>query len=80
MFSLDGMRSRIVRPGEMRDMYGTQVREFPYAFVMPTHGEGWDANVRATVESPLARAGEAATPQRRAGDKQPVYIEIKPKL
>ena len=73
------MRSRIVRPGEMRETYGTQVRDFPYAFVMPTHGEGWEAKVRAPVETPVPRAGENATPQRRAGDKQPVYIEIKPK-
>jgi hypothetical protein len=74
------MRSRIVRPGEMRETYGTQVRDFPYAFVLPTHGEGWDANVRGPLETPLPGAGEAATPQRRAGDKQPIYIEIKPKV
>lgn len=86
LFSLDGMRSRIVRPGEMRETYGTQVRDFPYAFILPTHGEGWDAKVRAPVESPVPRSGEAATPerrampQRRAGDKQPTYIEIKPKV
>jgi hypothetical protein len=72
------MRSRIVRPGEMRETYGTQVRDFPYAFVLPTHGEGWDAKVRAPVEPPASRASEVPTPQRRAGDKQPVYIEIKP--
>jgi hypothetical protein len=73
------MRSRIVRPGELRETYGTQVREFPYAFVLPTHGEGWDAKVRAPSGPPVPESGEAATPQRRAGDKRPVYIEIKAK-
>jgi hypothetical protein len=76
----------------MRKTYGAQVREFPYAFILPTHGEGWDSNVRAPVETPVPRSGEASTPerratpeprampQRRAGDKQPTYIEIKPKV
>ncbi|MBW8886519.1 MAG: hypothetical protein JF616_02075 [Fibrobacteres bacterium] len=73
------MRSRIVRPGEMRETYGTQVRDFPYAFVLPTHGEGWDSNVRAPAETPAPLTAAAPTPQRRAGDKQPIYIEIKPK-
>lgn len=72
------MRSRIVRPAEMRDTFGTQVRDFPYAFVLPTHGEGWDAKVLAPAETVAPRAAETVTPQRRAGDKRPVYIEIKP--
>jgi hypothetical protein len=64
----------------MRETYGTEVRDFPYAFVLPTHGEGWEAKVRAPLETPVSRTGEAATPQRRAGDRQPIYIEIKPKV
>jgi hypothetical protein len=71
------MRSRIVRPREMRETFGTQVRDFPYAFVLPTHGEGWDAKVLAPVPSEPPAAESA--PRRRAGDKQPLYIDIKPK-
>lgn len=71
------MRSRIVRPREMRETFGTEVRDFPYAFVLPTHGEGWDAKVLAPAvpEPPIAESA----PRRRAGDKQPLYIELKPK-
>jgi len=70
------MRSRIVRPREMRETFGTEVREFPYAFVLPTHAEGWEAKVLAPASlEPIAESA----PRRRAGDKQPLYIDIKPK-
>jgi hypothetical protein len=65
----------------MRETFRTEVREFPYAFVWPSHGEGWDAKVRAPAPLPAgpAPADRASTPRRRAGDKIPVYIEIRPK-
>ncbi len=71
------MRARIVRPGEMRDIYGAEVKGFDYAFVMPGHGAGWENHslVPAAPDTPAA----ADAPRRRAGDKKPVYIEIKPK-
>ena len=62
----------------MRETFGTEVREFPYAFVLPTHGEGWDAKVLAPPQSPETPVVESA-PRRRAGDKQPLYIDIKAK-
>jgi hypothetical protein len=78
------MRSRIVRPNEMRETFGSEVRDFPYAFVMPTHAEGWES--RALVPAPPSPsspspspADGAGLPRRRAGDKKPTYIEIKPK-
>jgi hypothetical protein len=76
------MRSRIVRPREMRETFGSEVRDFPYAFVMPSHGAGWDSHalVPAAPAAPAVPVPDAiATPRRRAGDKKPTYIEIKPK-
>lgn len=68
----------------MRETFGSEVREFPYAFVMPTHGAGWETHawvpaapaVPAPSPSP---SGTVPPPRRRAGDKKPTYIEIKPK-
>jgi hypothetical protein len=68
----------------MRETFGGEVRAFPYAFVMPTHGEGWDSHApvpAAPSEPPSGlRPDPGYTPRRRAGDKQPTYIEIKPKV
>jgi hypothetical protein len=63
------MRSRIVRPREMRETFRTEVGEFPYAFVLPAHGAGWEGKV-LSPGSP-GPEGPAAAP------KPPVYIEIK---
>lgn len=63
----------------MRDVFRAEVRGFDYAFVMPSHGEGWESHSlvpEAPVPPEDAGAGQ---PRRRAGDKKPVYIEIKPK-
>ena len=78
------MRSRIVRPSEMRDTFGREVRDFPYAFVMPTHGAGWETHAwvpaAPAAPAPFPSASDGiAPPRRRAGDKKPTYIEIKPK-
>lgn len=75
------MRSRIVRPREMRETFGTEAREFPYAFVMATHGEGWDDKVLPPAQpaDPAPGPEAADAPRRRAGDRKPVYIEIRPK-
>jgi hypothetical protein len=67
----------------MRETFGSEVREFPYAFVMPTHGAGWDSHALVPADSsapaPRHPSDAAAQPFRRAGDKKPTYIEIKPK-
>ena len=61
----------------MRETFGARVEGFRYAFVMPTHGEGWESNALVPAEpDPL---GAPATPRRRAGDRKPTYIEIKPR-
>jgi hypothetical protein len=63
----------------MRETFGSEVRDFPYAFVMPTHGEGWESHA-LVPSAPAPTPSDIATPpRRRAGDKQPTYIEIKPK-
>jgi hypothetical protein len=77
----------------MRDMmakFGTQVESFRYAFVLPNHADGWEGNA-CNAASPAAApsqtrmaSAQTHTPdakpafRRRAGDKQPTYIEIKP--
>ncbi len=74
------MRSRVVSVRDMRDKFGAEVRGFRYAFVLPTHSEGWDSHALVPtdpVAPPAANDGEA--PRRRASDKKPTYIEIKPR-
>lgn len=77
------MRSRVVSSRDMREKFGAEVRGFRYAFVMDSHGEGWDANTLIPVpaEPPQAAAPRTddAQPRRRAGDRKPTYIEIKPR-
>ncbi len=67
----------------MRETFGSEVRDFPYAFVMPTHGEGWDSHALVppdpSAPAPHRPSDSADRPLRRAGDKKPTYIEIKPK-
>ena len=63
----------------MREVFGTQVRGFDYAFVLPAHGEGWDGHALVPAEPSTLPAAAQASPRRRAGDKQPVYIEVKAK-
>lgn len=53
----------------MRETFRTEVGEFPYAFVLPAHGAGWEGKV-LSPGSP-GPEGPAAAP------KPPVYIEIK---
>lgn len=73
----------------MREKFGAEVRGFRYAFVIPNHGEGWDSNtlipvpVPAPAQAPVApsaAADDTAVPRRRAGDRKPTYIEVKPRL
>ena len=72
----------------MRDMktkFGAEVESFRYAFVIPTHVPGWDQPLE---EPPTREAGlpslqaapqSASAPRRRATDKQPTFIEVKPR-
>ena len=68
----------------MRDMmakFGAQVESFRYAFVLPTHAQGWEGGAFPAGDGAAAapfQDGEAPpAPRRRAGDKRPTYIEIK---
>lgn len=79
------MRSRVVSSKDMREKFGAEVRGFSYAFVMPNHGEGWESNTLIPVPVPApaqapAAADDTAAPRRRAGDRKPTYIEVKPRL
>ncbi len=71
----------------MRDMmtkFGAQVESFRYAFVLPKHAEGWEENAfhstapESAAPAPAPHLEADGTPRRRAGDKRPTYIEIKP--
>ena len=90
MVSLEGMRSRVVSSRDMKEKFGAEVRGFRYAFVMPTHGEGWQDHALVPAEAvppqapAPARAAQvsddgSSAPRRRAGDRQPTYIEVKPR-
>ncbi|MDB5104960.1 MAG: hypothetical protein JWP91_2649 [Fibrobacteres bacterium] len=78
---------------DMKEKFGAQVESFRYAFVLPRHPRGWDEPVADGAESadpvrsgpadavvasrnPLA---PASAPRRRATDKQPTFIEVKPR-
>jgi hypothetical protein len=67
----------------MRDMFakfGTQVETFRYAFVLAKHPQGWDGAAPASgpaASQPAADPAREPSLRRRAGDKQPTYIEVK---
>jgi len=66
----------------MREKFGAEVRGFQYAFVMESHGEGWESNTLIPVPVPSAAApapaaDDTAALRRRAGDRKPTFIEIK---
>ena len=74
----------------MRDMktkFGAEVEAFRYAFVLPNHGQGWDDHAlapeaagKALAAIPAVRPPQSgAAPRRRATDKQPTFIEVRPR-
>lgn len=79
------MRSKVVPQRDMNRKYRTEVKEFPYAFVLPGHSPEWQEKALdpAAAEAALARAAieEALTASRfrRSTDRKPRFIEIKPK-
>ncbi len=79
------MRSKVVPLKDVAGKYRAEVRDFPYAFVLPNHSEEWKDKALdpAAAEAALARAAieEALTASRlrRASDKKPKFIEVKPK-
>ena len=69
----------------MREKFGAEVRGFRYAFVLPTHAEGWDAHALVPTQpaanaAPVPANDGVEAPRRRAGDKKPTFIEIKPRI
>lgn len=75
------MRSRVVSSKDMREKFGAEVQGFRYAFVLPTHEMGWEANTLIPVPQPIvpAAADDSGSPRRRAGDRKPTFIEVKPR-
>jgi hypothetical protein len=72
---------------DMKTMFGAEVEAFRYAFVLPNHGQEWDdhsltpdAARKALAAAPAARPFASGTAlRRRATDKQPTFIEIRPR-
>lgn len=80
------MRSRVVTPRDIAGKYNAEVKDFAYSFVLPEHPPEWTDRALdpAAAEAAIARAAiEEALAQsrtRRATDKKPKFIEIKPKV
>jgi hypothetical protein len=64
----------------MKEKFGAEVRGFRYAFVLPNHDEGWDSHALVPAQPAPAAGNDGPGPRRRATDRKPTYIEIKPKL
>jgi hypothetical protein len=90
LVSLEEMRSRVVPMKDMKAKFGAQVESFRYAFVLPTHGQDWDDHSLTPEAASKALAALPGTPadrpvadsplRRRATDKQPTFIEVRPRI
>ena len=69
----------------MRDMkakFGAQVESFRYSFIIPRHVPGWDEprpETSTPAPTPDRVPETVSAPRRRATDKRPTFIEIKPR-
>lgn len=68
---------------DMKTKFGAEVERFRYAFVLPLHMPGWDQPMAAApvpeAAAPAVVAEGASAPRRRATDKRPTFIEVKPR-
>ncbi len=58
---------------EIREKFGSEVKAFPYAFVLKSHPAGWDSQMPNPFLTPSPNPSPLALPT----SKSPKYIEVK---
>lgn len=61
---------------DMREKFGTEVKSFPYAFVIAKHFPGWDSPASEKLTDQPEPARISTLPALASG-KSPKYIEVK---
>ncbi len=64
---------------DVQEKFGSEVKTFPFAFVLDRHTPGWDSNQTDQVRGTGPDRRKPLPPKQLSG-KSATYIDVKPRI